>query len=235
MEAGTDHTGGRAWFDPIICRKITHSGQTSSTHTVGVLVPSQWPPNTPKPGIGGPQTQTSPEASVPSRPSPLSNPRRNHAHRYPSRLGPLRRRWSPLVHGLQCRQPGPGPGLLGGRGLLGVDVLLVLVGCRLLQGERRRARLAGRRGAQHHCSEAAAGSACGAKQRALAPADRPRRGTLPPWAPASARPARPGWPRAEEAAEAQARPGWAARDTPRRSELPAGAAAVQAVQVSRDY
>lgn len=98
---------------------------------------------------------------------------------YPSRLGPLRRRWTPLVPGLQYRQPGPGPGLLSGRRLLGVDVLLVLLGCCLLHCEQRRARLAGRRAAQHPCSRGQGGmtlrrqAACTRSRRPAAPSSAP--------------------------------------------------------------
>ncbi|KAF3818663.1 hypothetical protein GH733_012080 [Mirounga leonina] len=66
---------------------------------------------------------------------PDKNPKkiRSRSSLYPSRLGPLLRRWNARVPGLQYRQPRPGPGLLGGRRLLGVDVLLVLLERRMLQ------------------------------------------------------------------------------------------------------
>ena len=106
---------------------------------------------------------------------------------YPSRLRPLGS-WTPRVPGPQYRQPSPGSGLLGGRRLLGVDVLLVLLERRLLQCYRR-TRLAGRRpvrgAAQHHCSRRRGGiSPAPSSVHCVPPTSR---GTLQPYPPAAAR------------------------------------------------
>ena len=109
----------------------------------------------------------------------------------PSRLRPLGS-WTPRVPGPQYCQPSPGPELLGGRLLLGVDVLLSswnAVCCKPrnpLRGPQARARscptslLPGTRRDQP-----------GAKQRALRPADQPRNTPAVPARRSPSQPARP--------------------------------------------